>query len=79
MPKDKDRELNEPDNTYKKAVRIFSSFSEAEAYELEQIAKQDPIQRIHETVELILRVYGFSREELNQRTPDNRIKLILYK
>ena len=61
-----------------KDIRIFNSFQEAEEYELLQVIKQDPVERIRETVELILRVYGFTRETLNMRPPDNTVKIIRY-
>lgn len=60
----------------KKNIRIFHTFEDAETYDLEQIAKQDPVKRIPETVELILRAYGFSREELIERTPSDKITIV---
>jgi len=61
-----------------KKVQIFHSFEEAndaDAYEASQIP---PADRIRQTVELILRVYGVSREELKNRKLDTRIKIIRY-
>ncbi|HMG14558.1 MAG TPA: hypothetical protein VK590_03860 [Saprospiraceae bacterium] len=57
----------------KLTVKIFSSFEEAELSEIQAILKQDPIERLRETVELILRVYGVSREELKTWPPFKRI------
>lgn len=78
ITEDKHSQVNEPDSIYKKEVRIFHSFEEAEAYDLKQMAMKDPIQNIIDTVDLILRVYGTSREELINRIPDNKIRIIHY-
>ncbi|MDZ4752459.1 MAG: hypothetical protein SGI87_12645 [Flavobacteriales bacterium] len=57
---------------------IFQSNEEAETYFTNQIIRQDPVDRLRETVELILRVYGFNREELNQRIQNNSITIRYY-
>ncbi len=49
-------------------LRIFKSFEEADEAEARDAAIQSPVERIRETVELILRVYGVSREQLMSRT-----------
>jgi CRISPR-associated endonuclease Csn1 len=64
----KDRESN-----YDTNIRFFQSFEEAEDFESRTIAFQDPIHRIHDTVALILRAYGITREQLNERFRDNKI------
>ena len=77
--KTKTGKVKERAATYGKPVlRVFNSFKEAEDYDIQQTLKQDPVERIRETVELILRVYGFTRAELNQRPPDNTLKIIRY-
>jgi hypothetical protein len=48
-------------------AHFFSSFEEEEQYRLQQMLKIPPVERIRLTVELILRVYGVTREELNER------------
>lgn len=57
-------------------IRVFHSFEEQEEYEYSQILNQNPLDRIKDTVELILRVYNTSREELSQRKMSNRIKFL---
>lgn len=59
-------------------LRVYKSFEEQAADEAAEAAKQSPLERIRETVELILRVYGVSREELKKRKKSNRIKVIKY-
>lgn len=58
--------------------RFFSSFEEEEQYRIQQVLEQPPLERIRETVELILRVYGFTRQQLNERKPDNTITIRYY-
>jgi hypothetical protein len=48
-------------------LRIFNSWEEAAEAEAMDSAKQSPVERLRETVELILRVYGVTREELSKR------------
>ena len=62
-----------------KKIRIYTSFDKQAAAEAEDVAKQPPMERIKETVELILRVYGVTREQLNNRKRSNRINIIQYK
>jgi len=62
-----------------KKIRIYTSFDEQAAAEAADVAKQPPMERIKETVELILRVYGVTREQLNNRKRSNRINIIQYK
>ncbi len=76
------REVNEPVAGYGalrgKKVRFFHSFEEAEAAENEDAANKPPIQRILDTVQLILRTYGFTQETLNKRPRSNKITIIKY-
>ena len=76
------QELNEPQVHYGavagKKIRIYYSFEEAAEAEAFASAEQSPEDRIRETVELILRVYGVSREELKSRKLDKHIKIIHY-
>ena len=75
MPKKKKvkNQLNEPAVEYGRDIHIFNSFEEQEEYELNEILKQSPAERIKHTVELILRAYGFTRESLRNRKQDNTI------
>ena len=57
-------------------LRIFHSFAEAEQADLEATLKMDPIERVRQTVELILRAYGFTREELLKRKPSSKITIL---
>jgi CRISPR-associated endonuclease Csn1 len=59
-------------------ARFFSSFEEEEKYRLQQVLKIPPVERIRQTVELILRAYGVTRQQLNERKDDNTIKLRYY-
>ena len=74
--------VNEPIAGYDiakgKTVRIFHSFAEAEAAEDEEAANKSPIQRIRDTVQLILRTYGVTQEMLNKRKHDHKITIIKY-
>jgi hypothetical protein len=48
---------------YKKGeVKICSSFEEQEEYNIKQVLQQKPILRVKETVDLILRMHGYTRE-----------------
>ena len=60
----------------KPRIRIYKSFEEQAADEAAEVAAQPPLQRIKETVELILRVYGVTREDLINRKRSNRINII---
>lgn len=71
--KKKKNEVNEPAVEYGRGLKFFNSFEEQKEYEIQEVLKQSPAQRIKETVELILRVYGFTRESLRKRMPDNTI------
>ncbi len=59
-------------------ARFFSSFEEEEQYHLQQVLKIPPVERIRQTVELILRVYGVTRQQLKERKPDNTITIRYY-
>ena len=67
-PGDDDNIVNEPQLHYgmgqNMKLHIFTSFDEAERANAAEAAKQPPLERIKETVELILRVYGVTREQL---------------
>lgn len=57
----------------KMKLRIYNSFEEQAADEAADVAAQPPMMRIKETVELILRVYGVTREDLMNRPQSKRI------
>ena len=75
------RELNEPAVGYGalkgKKVRFFHSFEEQAAAEAEYATKRTPIERIRDTVQLILRAYGVTQEMLNKR--ERSLKIIITK
>ncbi len=59
-----------------KKIRIFKSFEEAEEAEAMEIARQSPVERLRETVERILRVYGVTREQLKARDKKLHITIL---
>lgn len=72
--KKKKKEVNEPAVEYKRReFKFFTSFEEMDEYDRLQTLKQSPEKRLQETVELILRVYGLTRESLKNRKRDNII------
>ncbi len=72
--------LNEPAVTFGGRrlgkLSVFRSFEEAAEAEALADARQIPQERIKETVELILRVYGVTREELKARRNKLHINII---
>lgn len=62
----------------KNKIRIFHSFEEAEEAEIKDTLNQTPKERIAETVGLILRVFGITRDGLKKRKTNNSIKIIRY-
>ncbi len=70
-PPEENNRLNEPEPAYSQKrsmrLRIFKSFEEAAEADAADIANQAPVERLRETVELILRVYGVTREQLKAR------------
>lgn len=63
----------------KNHLHIYNSFEQMEEAEHRKAAEKDPVSGLQETVELILRVYDVSRDDLNQRKSNNRIKILYYK
>jgi len=63
-------------NKTKNRIRIFKSFEEAKETEVQDIIKQSPIDRLRDTVELILRVHQVSRQDLKNRTATGKIRII---
>lgn len=52
------QKVNEPAAVYKKnSIRFFNSFEEQEEERIKFIVAQNPVDRIKETVQLILRIY----------------------
>ncbi len=64
-----DDQLKEPGVSYwiNKAVTVFHSFEEMNDSDISEMAAMLPEDRIRQTVELILRVYGVTREDLEKR------------
>lgn len=54
-------------------IKIFDSIAEEQASNYKAIKRQDPAERIKETVKLILKVYGFTKKSLKARKSSNRI------
>lgn len=57
-------------------LRVYKSFDDAADAEAKDAALKAPLDGIRETVALILRVYGVTTEELNNRKKDRRIHII---
>ena len=70
--------VKEPIADYKtkRRIKVFTSFGEAEEYEIQQILKQNPEDRIRNTVDFILRIHGLTREEMAKRPFNKRITII---
>lgn len=69
--------VNEPSVAYSgNNIRVYTSFDAAAKGELADVLKQSPSERIRETVQLILRVYGVTQEELNGRTRNMKITIV---
>lgn len=49
----------------KKIIKIFNSLAEAREEEVKYVVSQKPVDRIKETVQLILRVYPLNRKAKN--------------
>ena len=56
-----------------KIITIHQSFEEMESARYRHAASVDPVQVLRDTVELILRVYGTTREELKKRPRPTQI------
>jgi len=63
----------------KKTLRIYESFEEQKTDGIRDTLALSPQERIRRAVELTLRAYGTSREELKNRKRNNQIKVIYYK
>lgn len=59
-------------------LRVFHSWEEAEAADIQESLHQSPVERIRETVSLILRVYGVTEEDLNRRRGKLKINIIRF-
>lgn len=57
-------------------LQVYDSFEDASAKEAQRTLEQPPIERLRETVGLILRVYGLNRENLKNRPKSNTITFI---
>ena len=68
MEPDEINKVNESAPSYNEnRVRIFHSFEEAEEMEIAHVLNQKPLDRVKETVDLILRVHGITRLQLRKR------------
>lgn len=71
--------VSEPDVKYGRGnIRIFHSFEEMERAEILAVLQKPPIERLRDTVGLILRIYGFTREQLKKRRQKDNFKLVRY-
>jgi hypothetical protein len=81
VPKDANK-LNEPTPGYRgasnKKLHIFHSFEAMEEAADMAAANKTPIERIRDTVQLILRVYGVTQDDLNKRKKNGRITITRY-
>ena len=81
-PDEEKNNANEPGAGYNslrgKSVRIFQSFEEAEKWENEVASGKTPEERIRDAVQLTLRAYGVTQEELNKRRGKMRITITRY-
>ncbi len=69
-------DLNEPSAEYSlnKRITFFGSNEEAELYHHQQMANKTPLQRLHDTVELIKKVFA---QELSEKPKNaNRITFL---
>lgn len=62
-----------------KVITIHQSLEDMESDRSRYAAAVDPVQGLRETVELILRAYGTTREELNKRGRPAQITITKYK
>lgn len=76
--KGENQKLNEPAINYqnKNSIRFYNSFEEAKQDEINFIINQSPIERIQQTVALILRAFNVTHESLRNRQRNNTIKII---
>jgi hypothetical protein len=68
--------MDSPANKKKMKLRIFRSFEEAAEAEAADDARKPPMEGLKETVELILRVYGVTREQLIANRKKMRLTII---
>ena len=70
--------LSEPAVSYvtNNRIHFFNSFEDASRDEAKFIINQSPIDRLRQTVELILRVHNVTRQDLKERKSSNRITII---
>ncbi|MEJ5995427.1 hypothetical protein WG904_13450 [Pedobacter sp. Du54] len=59
-----------------KRIKIYKSLEESKKDDVNYIINQSPIERLRQTVDLILKVYNVTRESLKQRKRSNRITII---
>lgn len=57
-------------------LHFFSSFEDASKDEAKFIVDQSPIDRLRQTVELILRVHNVTRQDLKEKKSSSRINII---
>ena len=58
MDSEKDNEVNEPGFPYGREIKIFNSFEEQAEYELNEMAKLTPLQRLIQLRQFINTAYG---------------------
>ena len=56
-------------------LRFFNCWETAAAAEASDVARQTPVERIRETVALILRTYGVTEDDLNRQRKKLHIKI----
>ena len=69
--------INEPASQYftNPELKIYNSFEEQEDDQRKYSASLTPIERLRQTVELIIRSYGYTRESLKSQDSDNKVTI----
>ena len=79
-PVEDNQQLNEPDPAYGAMrgmkLNVFHSWEDAAAAEIAATLLQSPVERIKETVALILRVYGVTEQQLRERRKKLHLTII---
>lgn len=58
------------------AIIVYPTFEDMDEARTRRAASCDPVKGLAETVELILRVYGVSRQDLKKRFQKNTITIL---
>ena len=78
MSEEKNEEnINEPESLYfiNDELKIYNSFEKQEDDQRKHSASLTPLERLKQTVELIIRSYGYTRESLKNLETDNKVTI----